>query len=378
MVVRVALVAEDFHPLLGGIPEHLRHLQRELHRAGHHAVVITSHVPGYDGNDPLVERIGTSRLVYWNGAFDRITVGWGLSRRLEAVLRGGRFDLVHVHHALATTLGILAPRVALRLDIPVVGTFHTWFPRSFAYRLFRRPLQDLLRRFAAAIAVSRCVVQAMSRYFDAEWHVIPNGVDLEVFHPGGHQERPPTGPVLLFLGRLDPRNGVGTSLGAMPRVIARCPTTQLVVAGGGPLRQYYERRARRMGVDVRFLGQVYEERASLYRSADLYLCPTTRASFGLTLLEAMACGTPLIASDIPGFRELLSTERSGFLVPSDNPSCWAEAIGGLLGDADQRDNMRKRGLATAQRYAWPLVARQLLAVYHAVLTGGSTPCTRCT
>lgn len=369
--MRVALVTEDFHPRLGGIPEHVRHLARELRRTGHVAIVITSRVPGYEQEEPLVRRVGTSRTIYNNGAFAHLTVGWGLTRRLEAVLGGGRFDVVHVHRALVPTLGILAPRVALALGIPVVATFHSWLPRSLGYRLFRRPLQRLLDRFAASIAVSPSVVATMSRYFHAPWNVIPNGVDLEVFHPDGDERRaaPATGPVLLFLGRLDPRNGLGTILAAMPQVMAHFPTAHLVVAGDGPLRRLYERRASSLGVDVRFLGRVYEERAALYRAADICLCPATRASFGVTLLEAMACGTPLIISDIPAFRHLVGSE-AGVLVPQDDPSSWVQAVRALLSDTDRWRSMRAVGLAKAKRYAWPLIAHQLLQVYDQAISGG--------
>lgn len=370
--MRVALVAEDFHPLLGGIPEHVRNLQRELLRAGHVAIVITSRVPGYDLEDRFVERVGTSRLVYNNGAFASLTVGLGLSRRLEGLLRRYRFDVVHVHQALVPTLGLLAPAAADRLGIPVVATFHAWFPRSLGYRLFRRPLQQRLGRFAAAIAVSPHVVEAMARYFEAPWIVIPNGVDLNVFHPDGREwaaDKSP-GPMLLFLGRLDPRNGLHTALAALPRVVEQFPRANLVVAGNGPLRGFYERRARRLGVDVRFLGSVYEERGALYRDADVYLCPTTRASFGVTLLEAMACGTPMIVSDIPAFRTLLGSEDRWPLVPPDDPSAWAEATMALLKDAKRQQEIRAEGPARVQPYAWPRVARQVFEVYDQVLSSG--------
>src|SRR2546430_17412785 len=92
------------------------------------------------------------------------------------------------------------------------------------------------------------------------------------------------GPRLLFLGRIEPRSGLGTALAALPRILARYPNAVLTVAGDGPWRGYYERRARSLGASVRFVGQVFEERPEYYASADLYLCPTTIASFGVTLL----------------------------------------------------------------------------------------------
>jgi phosphatidylinositol alpha-mannosyltransferase len=249
-----------------------------------------------------------------------------------------------------------------------VATFHSWFPRSIGCRVFRRPLQRRLDRLAATIAVSEPVVRALSRYFTARWEIIPNGVDVGVFHPNGRVPADPgrQEPRLLFLGRLDPRNGLDTVLAAMPRILERHPATRLVVAGDGPLRTWYERAARPLGAAVRFIGQVNGERPVCYGESDLYLCPTTKASFGITLLEAMACGIPLLASDIIGFRELVGDGATAVLVPRDDPDAWADATLRLLSDPERRAAMGRAGRARASRYAWPRVVDRIMAVYERV------------
>src|SRR5574341_257445 len=254
---------------------------------------------------PHVRRVGTSRIIYSNGAFARVTTGWGLRSRIEGILRQERIDLVHVQGGLAPVLGLVAPTAARRLDLPVVATFHTWFPRSAAFRVFRHWLQRELDRHAAAIAVSEPVIEANSRYVTAHWDVIPNGVDVGLFYPDGRRPMDALdgSPRLLFLGRLDPRNGLDTVLTAMPGILTRFPRAQLTVVGDGPLRAHYRRLAQPLGDRVKFVGQVYHERRDYYATSDLYRCPTRRASFGITLLEAMACGRPIVASDIIGFRE---------------------------------------------------------------------------
>src|SRR6266705_2894163 len=108
-------------------------------------------------------------------------------RRREDLFRAGRYDLVHVQGGLVPTFGLLAPLAAWRVGIPVVATFHSWFPRSAGYRLLRRLWQPQLDRHAALIAVSQPVVDAMSRYFHARWEVIPNGVDVQFFQPNGRR-----------------------------------------------------------------------------------------------------------------------------------------------------------------------------------------------
>ena len=371
--MRVALVAEDYYPQLGGVPEHVHHLARELAARGHEATVVTSRMRGRFVDPPFVRRVGTSLVLVANGGVARVTLGWRLGRRLTELFRELRADVVHVHGGLNPTLGLVAPRAAWRAGVPVVATFHTWFRRSPAYRVFHRALQPMLDRHAAAIAVSASAVEAMSRYFRADWEIIPNGVDVETFRPDG---RPPAGeragpPRLLFLGRLEPRNGLETLLAAMPRIAQRFPGVELVVAGGGPWGAGYRRRAARLGVPARFLGEVFGERPALYREADLYLCPTTRASFGLTLLEAMGSGTPMVLSDLPAFRDVAGADAA-FARPGE-PAEWAEAVIGLLADPARRTAMGAAGRARAMAYAWPRITDRLLAVYQRAIDGGRAP-----
>jgi phosphatidylinositol alpha-mannosyltransferase len=369
--MRIALVAEDYYPQLGGVPEHVHNLALQLQRWGHVAHVVTSRMRGQAADPPFVQRVGTSLVIYANGGVARITVGWRLLRRLEALFRAERYDIVHVHGGLAPTLGLAAPLAARRAGIPVVATFHTWFPGSVGYRVGRRPLQRLLDRHAATIAVSQPVVEAMSRYFHARWEIIPNGVDLEAFQPDGRRPEDALrrGPRLLFLGRLEPRNGLDVLLAAMPRILARYPATTLTIAGDGPWRGGYERQARRAGVwpAVRFTGTVFAERRDLYATADLYLCPTERASFGVTLLEAMACGTPMVLRENPGFRAVLRDGPEAVFVRGTDPSLWAENVTALIADTTRRGQMGAAGRLRAAEFAWPVVARRELDVYERVI-----------
>ncbi|HEU5168984.1 MAG TPA: glycosyltransferase family 4 protein [Gemmatimonadales bacterium] len=372
--MRIALVTEFYYPHLGGVTEHVHNLARVLNALGHPAIVVTSRMPmpvgtpdahEYERDEPFVRRVGTSRVIYSSGSFARVTSGLGLRRQLRELFRRERIDLVHVHGGLAPTFGWIAPLAGRDLGLPVVATFHSWFPRSHLAAILRRPLQALLDRHAAAIAVSEPVVAAHARYFRADWEIIPNGVDVDFFRANGGR---PAGarPRLLFLGRLDPRNGLETVLRAMPQVLDRFPDATLTVAGDGPLRPVYERLARPVAPHVEFLGRVNGDRPEVYGAADLYLCPTTKASFGITLLEAMACGTPLVVSDITGFRELVNGGAEAVLVPKGDPAAWAETTVGLLADPARRAVMRAAGVAKAQAYAWPRIAQQVLGVYRRI------------
>jgi phosphatidylinositol alpha-mannosyltransferase len=373
--MRVALVTEYYFPHLGGVTEHVYNLAKLLNHWGHPTTVITAHmaVPsrGADPEEnyedaPFVRRIGHSRVIYSAGSFARVTTGRGLRRQVQQILRDEKIDVVHVHGGLAPVLGLVAPAAAHELGIPAVATFHSWFKRSALLGMFHRPLQRRLDRHAAAIAVSQPVVEAHSRYLKADWQIIPNGVDTDFFRPQGRRplSRPPE---LLFLGRLDPRNGLDTILAAMPAVLARVPEARLTIAGDGPLRPMYERMARSTGRQVTFVGRVNGNRPSYYSQADLYLCPTTMASFGVTLLEAMACGTPLLVSDITGFRELVGGGDEAVMVHKDDPAAWADAIIALLGDESRRRAMGAAGLTKSEAFAWPRIAEQVIGVYDRVL-----------
>jgi phosphatidylinositol alpha-mannosyltransferase len=365
--MRIALVTEFYYPHLGGVTEHVHHLAAALERLGHSAIIVTSSMIGAGPDGPSLRRIGTSRIIYSSGSFARVTTGWRLRKRLADLFRNERIDLVHVHGPLAPTLGLSAAAAAHAVDLPVVGTFHSWFPHSALYRIFRRPLQRRLDRYAAAIAVSEPVVAAHGRYFRADWHVIPNGIDVDTFHPDAAVDPGESAPRLLFLGRLDPRNGLDTVLRAMPQILRARPDARLIVAGDGPLRNVYERLARPVRDSVDFIGYVNGDRPRHYASSDIYLCPTTKASFGITLLEAMACGTPMLVSDITGFRELVNGGSEAVLIPRGDPLAWAEGTVGLMADEARRQGMGRAGRTKALMFAWPLIAQRVLDVYRSVV-----------
>jgi phosphatidyl-myo-inositol alpha-mannosyltransferase len=370
--MRIALIAEDYYPQLGGVPEHVHNLALQLTAWGHHVHVITAKMREANTDAPFVRRVGTSVVIYSNGGVARITVGWRLQRQLEALFRAERYDVVHVHGGLAPTFGVVAPLAAWKLGIPVVATFHSWFPRSVGLRVFAPIFQRLLDRHAAAIAVSTPVVEAMSRYVHAKWEVIPNGVNTTFFQPNGRRpiDALRRGPRLLFLGRLEPRNGLNVLLEAMPQILRRFPNAVLTVAGDGPWRGHYARRARGLGLGeggrVRFVGRVFQERPLLYAAADLYLCPTTRASFGVTLLESMACGTPMVLADNVGFRSVVRDGSEAVFLTEQRPEVWADTVTGLVADVERRSAMQLAGLDRAAQFAWPIVARRELEVYQRV------------
>ena len=362
--MRVALVTEYYYPHLGGICEHVHHFARQLRVRGHEAHIITSHIPGATPA-PDVIRVGRSVPWYINGSQSRITVGGTLRQDVRRVLRDGRYDLVHVHSPLTPVLPLLAVEEA---EVPVVGTFHTYFDSSAGYRVFRGFFQTRLDMLSAAIAVSQSTIVALERYFDADWQIIPNGVDTREFSPDAPRPAAMRAdiPTILFLGRFDPRNGLSTLIEAFRQVRRRGRRARLVIVGDGPLRRHYYSRAAGHP-DIEFVGPVLDGRPGYYAHSVIYACPTTKASFGITLLEAMACRAPVVCSDILGFRDVVAHGRDAFMVPRNDPVALANGLVRLLDDEPLRSQLAETAFHRAQEYDWPKVTDQVLSVYDEVL-----------
>jgi len=362
--LRIALVTEYYYPHLGGICEHVHFFAREARRHGHQVDIITSNLPGARP-EPHVIRIGNSQSVYANGSQARFTWGLELRKDLKRVFSLGQYDIVHVHSPLSPVLPVLAIEEA---DCPVVGTFHTYFDRSLAYTFGKRYFQKKLDSLHAAIAVSHSTTIALNRYFEANWTIVPNGIDTDVFNP--HAPRPAAMrtdvPVILFLGRFDPRNGLTTLIDSFRKVRGRKREAQLVVVGDGPLRSHYYRAAGG-DRDITFVGSVLRDRPGYYAHSAMYACPTTKASFGITLLESMACETPVVCSDIYGFRDVVKHEREALMVHCGDTHALADALVRLLDDETLRARLGKRGRQEAQQYSWSNVTEAVLDIYTAVL-----------
>lgn len=362
--LRIALVTEYYYPHLGGICEHVHFFAREARRLGHHVDIVTSNMEGASA-EPHVIRLGRSQPIYFNGSQARLTLGIGLERQLRKTFERGQYDIVHIHSPLSPSLPVLAIDAA---DCPVVGTFHTYFDKSYLYGIGRKWLQGKLDRMAAAVAVSHSTTIALNRYFEANWTIIPNGIDLDLFNP---HVPPPPGmrkdvPVILFLGRFDPRNGLTTLMEAFKQVKGRNREAQLVVVGDGPLRNHYYKTAAG-DPDINFVGAVLGSRPSYYAHSSIYACPTTKASFGITLLESMACETPVVCSDILGFRDVVKHEREALMFECGDVAALADNLVRLLDDETLRARLGRAGRQNARKYGWPSVTSAILDVYASAL-----------
>lgn len=373
--MRIGLVTQAYYPVLGGVTEHVWHLGQELQRRGHTVTVITGASKRREDRGLRVLRHGFQLPLMTNGANIAVTWGWKLGRVLQRIEHEERFDVVHVQSPLDPGLPLIASKA---MHTPKVGTYHTARQPNGSFleavpRLFRSVFVDALDKIQAHIAVSPAAEEFVHRYFpQVSMKIIPNGVDTTTFSPtvqplARYQDGTFT---ILYVGRMDPRKGAKFLFGALPYLEERLEKYRVVVVGTGWMKKYYDvyiPLSLRHRVD--FVGYVSpEELPRYYRSADVYCSPATgNESFGIVLLEAMASSTALVASDIDGYRWVVTPGKEGILVPPRTPRHLADAIISLANDPARRKAMGQAGLVTAAKYAWPRIVDQVERVYHRVL-----------
>jgi len=231
-----------------------------------------------------------------------------------------------------------------------------------------------MEKLSGRIAVSEKARQFMVEHVGGDAVLIPNGVDCASF--SGDQTLPGyprSGATLFFIGRIDePRKGLPTLLAALPAILAVHPDLEVLVAGPGDVEEVEASLDDELRPHVRFLGLVSEEdKVRAFHSADIYVAPHLGGeSFGIVLLEAMASGTPVVASDLEAFRLVLEDGRDGDLFPTGDAGALAEVVNELLANPGRRQELTELGRARAAQFDWPVIARDVERVYESVVTPG--------
>jgi phosphatidyl-myo-inositol alpha-mannosyltransferase len=369
--VRLALVSPYDLGVPGGVQSHVSHLAAALRGLGDEVVVVGPGDADQGERDGSQRRVGTSVKVPFNGSVAPIGLAPRTARRTIAVLRDLAPTVIHVHEPLVPWAGL----ASLRAEVaPVVGTFHAWSDSDRAYKLVRPLGRAILRRLAAAVAVSDAAVGYHAGALGvprSRFTIVPNGVDVARFAGAEPfaQLRADARPTLLFVGRLEKRKGLEPLVRAFTLLKAERPDLRLLVVGDGPERDRCQQLLpARLRSDVTFLGRVaQEDLPRFYASCDLYVSPALGGeSFGIVLLEAMAAGAPIVASDLPGYRSVARDGVQGRLVAPGDPRALADAIRSLLDTPSLRAAMSAEGRRTVQAYDWPVVAARLRDLYAAI------------
>ncbi len=371
--MRIGLVCPYVWDVPGGVAYHVRDLAETLRGLGHHVEVLAPAEREDSLTDPWITYAGRTVPVPYNGSMASLQFGPVTAARVRRWLREGHFDLVHVHDPAPPSIGLL---VCMMAEGPIVATFHAATTRSRWLAAVGPWTRPWLEKIAGRIAVSDFARRVQVEHLGGDAVIIPNGVHVGVFASGpslpGHT-RGVDGPTVGFLGRYDePRKGLPVLLEAMHGVVRAHPGARLLVAGRGD-----EDDLRRLvGEDLRphvaLLGELSEQdKAAFLRSVDVYCAPNLLGeSFGIVLVEALAAGAPVVASDLDAFAAVLDGGRAGVLVPRGDAAALGRALGDLLADGPRRAELSARGRQVAAGYDWQVLTRRVLAVYETVVVPG--------
>ncbi len=366
--MKIGLVTPYVYPLPGGVTQHVRYLYENLRLRGHDVRILTSSHGLQRASEGDIIRIGKGFSMPVNGSVGTITLSPRFVSQVRAMLEREQFDLLHFHEPFVP---FLSP-IILRLSTSVnVATFHAYGGFSPSYEFGSKVMKGEAARLHGRIAVSGAARHFIDRYFPGEYKVIPNGVDVDRFRRAVPLARWQDGTRnLLFVGRFEPRKGLLELLKAYRILRKTGCDCRLLVVGTGPLSREARRYvATRRLKGVEFLGRVSdEEKAQLFRTAEVYISPATGGeSFGIVLLEAMAAGTAIVASDIHGYKGVIRRGREGLLVPPNEPKEIAGAIARLLRDDPLRFAMGDAGRARAQDFSWERVTAKVDDYYGVVI-----------
>ena len=375
--MKVGIVVPYSWSFWGGVQEHADHQARAVASLGHEAKILMGHDPpgrlthllhpkeGRHGRPPdYVVPVGRSVIVPANASLPNIVLSPAAMARMRRVFEEERFDVVHVHEPFTP---VLAAYALVAAPCPVVVTCHAAGDRLAWYPLGKLMWGVIARRIDYRVAVSDAARRAAEPYLGKPFEVIPNGVEVPPDYDAGSRER-----TVVFIGRNEPRKGLPVLLRAWPEV-ARRTGARLRIVGADPLSVRWLARRQALSLDnVDLLGGLGEDELTqeLSRAALLAAPSLGGESFGMVLTRAFACATPVVASDIEGYRGVAG-EQTGILVPPGEVEPLAAALVELLEDEPRRRGLGEAGRAVAEQYSWKRIAARLVAIYDDLANGRS-------
>jgi phosphatidylinositol alpha-mannosyltransferase len=375
--VKIAMVSPYDFTWPGGVTAHVAQLARALGRSGHEVQVLAPHSPSRDFQDSdLLVPFGRSVPLPSGGSTARVTLSWWLYPKIRALLKKEQFDIIHLHEPMVPILPLCVLEFSKSIN---VGTFHASYSRQHLYRAFQPIIKRWQKRLHGSIAVSPAARRYVNNTFPGEYEIIPNGIDYKHFSANvAPLPQYQDGKLnILFVGRLEKRKGLRYLLEAYSKLKWEMPNTRLIVVGpGNPDKESYRILSSHGLRDVEFAGRVsYDELPRYYATADIFCSPATGGeSFGIVLLEAMSAGKPVVASDIEGFRGIMTDGEQGLLVPKKDTGALANALGRLARDPELRSKLGGQGSRSAEDYRWEVVAGRVEEYYNRCIqaANGST------
>jgi phosphatidylinositol alpha-mannosyltransferase len=371
--MKIALVSPYDYPYPGGVTEHIAALDKHFRALGHDTRIIApSTTQGNELDDHIIRVSDEISNVHFSGSTARITLSPAVYRRVKKILNDEKFDIVHVHEPTVPMLSVAVLRHSHAVN---VGTFHAYRESNAIYEYMRPIVKSFVDRLDGRICVSDVVREYVTQYFPGDYTIIPNGIDCSRFASPDIQpiEQYNDGrPNILFVGRLEKRKGFRHLIRAYRMIKEAIPDARLLVVGAYNDKDKtpfvrYARATKLRG--VHFIGYVPpEELPRYYHTATIFCAPSTGfESFGIILLEAMAAGLPIVATDIAGYRSVVQDGIDGLLFPKGDERALAEALIELLRDPARRVSMSAAGKRKAAQYDWDIIAQNVLAFYERLI-----------
>jgi phosphatidylinositol alpha-mannosyltransferase len=324
--------------------------------------------------DDFVVSAGRAIPVRYNGSVARLAFGPFSGQRVRKWIDEGNFDVVHVHEPAAPSISLVTCLVS---EGALVGTFHTSNARSRMMAVSAGFLKVALEKLSARITVSapaHVTLGDHSELFGASTVTIPNGVDVSEYADAEPMAiEPADAQVVVFLGRIDePRKGFQVLAPALATIAGQCPKARFFIAGPGDADQATKLIPKSVRSRVHFLGRISEaEKASLMARADVFVAPNTGGeSFGIILLEAMAAGAAVVASDLEAFSLVLGADPVGKMFANENSADLAQAVIDVLRNDAIRQDFVTRGKDQAYKYDWNVLVDEVIGVYESVHVPG--------
>jgi phosphatidylinositol alpha-mannosyltransferase len=366
--MRILQVSPYSWDVPGGVQVHVDQLATHLRSRGHEVHVLAPARSQIRREGVTV--VGKAIPFRGNGSVARICFSPQSARIVKRALLAFRPDVIHVHEPLAPSTAMFT---VLGANAPVVATFHSNLPPDSAGGVFFRlaspvirPVWNRIDRFIAVSPVARASV--LAGMGDAPVTIVPNGLDVDRF---ANAPRAALGPGrhMLFVGRLEPRKGFPVAVRAFALLARGYPDLRLLVVGDGSARNAIDNLPADVIDRVVMLGRVKGgELPAYYRAADVFVSPALgNESFGIVLLEAMAAGLPVVASDISGYRDVARNDREALLVPPADPDALAAGVARVLEERELAESLVEAGRRRARDFSWEVVATRLEEIYRDVV-----------
>ena len=370
--LNIALVSAYDYALPSGVNNHIENLAAQLKSIGHSITIFAPASKSIIKNHFVP--ISNAVAIPTNGSIARISLSLSSFSKVKSILNQNNFDIVHLHEPFAG----LVPLAFLQHSKSInIATFHSLrnskFNSVFKHLKGSKLVKHYYKKIDGRITISPASEKFISEHFDGKFEIIPNGININEFS----KRLPPIKKIqdgmtnILFVGRMEKRKGLKYLLSAYAQLKWDKPKTRLIVLGSGRLdKETTQIISSRNLNDVLFIDDVTNSiKMRYFQTCDIFCSPAIgNESFGIVLLEAMASGKPIVATDIPGYKSVVENNKQGILVPPKNESAIASSISTLLDNPDLCNEFGQNGIIKAQKYDWPIIGGKINNYYNEILS----------